>query len=341
MSLDLPGGAAASDHGGDLAAADALFPFAPKPWLDLSTGINPHSYPFAMPPQTAFARLPEPAEARALAGLAAELYGAPSTDHVVAAPGTQILLPPVMSLRPGGRAAVLGPTYAEHARAALLAGHDVSETNAFAALFDADLAVVVNPNNPDGRIVPRERLLDLARHLGGKGGLLVVDEAFIDVGPAGQSLAGAVEEGSIVVLRSFGKFFGLAGIRLGFAIAGGATAERLAAQLGPWAVAGPALAIGRQALADRAWQAAMRVRLRTEADALDAALAGTGLDIAGGTSLFRLVQHTAADTLYAHLGRQGILTRRFSWRSDILRIGLPGSDTALARLDAALKGWKP
>src|SRR5690606_28422021 len=153
--------------------------------------------------------------------------GAPSPDHVVAAPGTQILLPMVMGLVGPGRAAVLSPTYAEHARAARIAGHAVVETGDTAVLADADLAVVVNPNNPDGSISTRGAILDLADQMKAKGGLLVFDEAFMDVGPVQESLCADVEDLPIVVLRSCGKLYGLAGVRLGFAVASRAVAGRL------------------------------------------------------------------------------------------------------------------
>ncbi|TIV95161.1 MAG: aminotransferase class I/II-fold pyridoxal phosphate-dependent enzyme, partial [Mesorhizobium sp.] len=256
----LSGAIAAVDHGGSLGRASALFPHAPQPFVDLSTGINPHSYPLFELPATALTRLPEAGQLRELAEIAAAAYGAPSAAHVAAAPGTQILLPRVASLVRPGKVLVLGPTYAEHARAAAIAGHAVAEVSDFDALAEADLAVLVNPNNPDGRVIEKPRLLDLAALLHAKGGLLVVDEAFMDVGPVEHSLAGNVGEGGIVVLRSFGKFFGLAGVRLGFALTDALTAERLDAQLGPWAVAGPALEYGIRALSDAAWQADMRQR---------------------------------------------------------------------------------
>ena len=227
----LDGAAAVVDHGGSLGRARALFPHAPQPFVDLSTGINPHSYPLFDLPATALSRLPEAVRARELAGVAASAYGAPAAVNVAAAPGTQILLPRVASLVSPGKALVLGPTYAEHKRAAAIAGHAAAEVDDFEALAGADLAIVVNPNNPDGRVVERERLLRLAGKLRGQSGLLVVDEAFMDVGPRAQSLAGDVGQGGIVVLRSFGKFFGLAGLRLGFALAEALTVERLEAAI--------------------------------------------------------------------------------------------------------------
>src|ERR1700730_334219 len=138
-------------HGGNLAAARRLFPDAPEPFIDLSTGINPHSYPVPQLPSDVFAQLPEPAALCRLAAAAATAYGAKSWKHVVPAPGTQILLPPVAALVRPGRAAVLGPTYGEFSRVATLVGHQVTEVGDICELVDADLAVMVNPNNPDGR----------------------------------------------------------------------------------------------------------------------------------------------------------------------------------------------
>jgi cobalamin biosynthesis protein CobC len=326
------------EHGGDLGAARLLFPGAPEPFIDLSTGINPYPYPIPQLPADLFTRLPDGAALDRLAAVAAQTYGAPSAAHVVPAPGSQILLPQVAGLVRPGRAAVLGPTYAEHIRAAALAGHRVEEVADLAQLRDVDLAVVVNPNNPDGRSLPRQALLACASGLPPPG-LLVVDEAFMDVGAGGTSLAPDVGRGNIVVLRSFGKFFGLAGLRLGFALAGPAIAARLRATLGPWVVAGPALAIGAAALSDRSWGETTRTRLAQAARRLDQVLAGAGLEIAGGTSLFRLVRTPAAPALFHHLGRAGILVRRFGDQATWLRFGLPASEPEWQRLAAVMAAF--
>jgi len=332
------GPAEAVEHGGDLGAARLAFPGAPEPFIDLSTGINPYPYPIPQLSGDLFTRLPEAADLDRLAAAAAQAYGAPSAAHVVAAPGTQILLPPVAALAPPGRAAVLGPTYAEHSRAAALAGHAVAEVTDLSGLCDVALAVVVNPNNPDGRSIGRETLLACAGALPAAA-LLVVDEAFMDGGADGLSLARDVGRGNIVVLRSFGKFYGLAGLRLGFALASPAIAARLRAGLGPWAVGGPALAIGAAALADQSWAATTRVRLAHTARRLDQVLTGAGLDVAGGTSLFRLAHTRAAPELFHHLGRAGILVRRFAHQPTWLRFGLPASEPDWQRLAAAMAGF--
>jgi len=271
--------------------------------------------------------------------IAASTYGAPSPANVVAAPGTQILLPRVASLVRPRKALVLGPTYAEHARAAAIAGHQVSEVSDFAALAQADLAVIVNPNNPDGRVIGRDRLLALAAGLRARGGLLVVDEAFMDVGPRQHSLAGDADQGGLVVLRSFGKFFGLAGLRLGFALSDSATVERLEMQFGPWAVAGPALEYGIRALADIGWQDAMRASLAEGAARLDALFGRFGVPVAGGTTLFRYISLPDAACLFSALGERGILVRHFNDRPFVLRAGLPGSEVEWQRLESALAEW--
>ena len=327
--------AAPVQHGGDLGAARLLFPGAPEPFIDLSTGINPYPYPIPRLPAELFTRLPAQAALDRLAAIAARAYGAPSAAHAVAAPGTQILLPQVAVLVRPGRAAVLGPTYAEHIRAAAHAGHQVAEVADLAGLRDVDLAVVVNPNNPDGRIVSREALLACADALPAHG-LMVVDEAFMDVSAEAGSLAPDTGRPNVVVLRSFGKFFGLAGVRLGFALASPAVAARLRAGLGPWAVAGPAIAIGAAALQDEAWAAATRTRLVQAARRLDQILARSGLRVVGGTSLFRLVHTPAAPELFHHLGRSGILVRRFVHQAAWLRFGLPAVEPEWQRLAAAV-----
>jgi cobalamin biosynthetic protein CobC len=327
-------------HGGDLAAARLLFPDAPNPFIDLSTGINPNPYPLPALPAELFARLPDAAATARLAAAAATSYGAPSAAQIVPAPGTQILLPLVAGLARRGRAAILAPTYNEHARAARLAGHRVVETRESAALGDADLAIVTNPNSPDGRLIERQALLAVAAKLRARGGVLVVDEAFMDVGPSGFSLAGDVGRGNLVVLRSFGKFFGLAGIRLGFALLDQPSAIRLAAMLGPWAVSGPALAIGAAALADSAWIEATQHRLAAASARLDRILIGAGLGIPGGTALFRLVRTPSARALFHHLGRAGILVRNFADNATWLRFGLPAGEEEWQRLQIAMDAFR-
>ncbi len=327
-------------HGGDLAAARRLFPTAPEPFVDLSTGINPNPYPLPALGAALFARLPEAAAGGRLATVAASAYGAPAAANVVAAPGTQILLPLVAGLVQPGRAVVLSPTYNEHARAARLAGHSVTEAREIGALADADLAVVGNPNSPDGRLIDRDTLLAVAGKLRLRGGVLVVDEAFMDVGPRDASLAGEVARGNVVVLRSFGKFFGLAGIRLGFAVLDRVPAARLAASLGPWAVSGPALAIGTAALADAAWIEQTRSRLSQASQRLDAILIGAGLVVEGGTALFRLARTPQANALFHHLGRAGILVRSFAANPTWLRFGLPAQPRHWRRLQMAMDAFR-
>jgi cobalamin biosynthesis protein CobC len=323
-------------HGGDMAAARQMFPNAPEPFIDLSTGINPHPYPLPALPPEIFSRLPDRASVRRLATIAAQCYGAPSADHAVPAPGTQILLPQVAALARPGCAAILRTTYAEHARAASLAGHSVTTVAESDELRGADLAIVVNPNNPDGRIVPKPTLLAISDALRPRGGILVVDEAFADVAPDGTSLSGEVDRGNIVVLRSFGKFFGLAGLRLGFALTAPNLVNQLDRSLGPWAVSGPAILTGTLALADETWRRRTLAALEEAAERLNVLLARSGLETIGGTSLFRLTRSAGAHELFNHLGRAGILVRHFAEDSTWLRWGHPHTEADWQRLSSAL-----
>jgi len=337
--MTIPRELAPLNHGGDLGAARKLFPGAPEPFLDLSAGINPHPYPLPKFPEGLYARLPEQAALLELKEIAAKAYGAPSPAHVVVAPGSQILVAQAGFLLARGRACVLTPTYAEHARVAELAGHNVVEVAEIAQLADARIAIVVNPNNPDGRILATDTLLALADRLQKRGGLLLVDEAFMDVAAGGSSLADQVGRGNIVVLRSFGKFYGLPGLRLSFAIAAPEIASRLAAAPGPWPVSSAALIVGRMALANVAWREKTLTSLAEAALKLDVLLSAAGLEVIGGTSLFRLARGKEVAWLFRHLGEAGIYVRRFTEYPAWLRFGLPAGEEEWQRLNTALASF--
>lgn len=323
----------ALEHGGDLGAARRRFPGAPEPWIDLSTGINPHPYPAGAVSAACLARLPEPCALAALEAAAAQAYGAPDARGVVAAPGAQALIQISPRLLPGRRVGVLGPTYEEHALAWRRAGRDVAVCASPDELADFDIGVVVNPNNPTGRVLPREGLLALARRM-----RLIVDESFVDFCPEASIAHEAAEIGAIV-LRSFGKAYGLAGLRLGFAIAPPGIAAGLRDELGPWPIAGPAIEIGRQALSDRDWRDAARSRLAECAGRLDALLIAAGFEVVGGTSLFRLAAHPRAQAAAEALGRAGVHVRRFAANPDWLRFGMP-ADAEWPRVEAALSSMR-
>jgi cobalamin biosynthetic protein CobC len=318
------------EHGGDLEALGRRFPQAPRPWIDLSTGINPVPYPVGDLPSDAWSRLPTHAAEQALLATAARRYRVGNDAVLVAAPGTQALIQLLPSLVATSKVAIVGRTYAEHALCWRRAGHEVTVVADLGTAAGADIIVVVNPDNPTGRLVPADALR------AARASLLVVDEAFIDFLPAEASLASALP-GNAVVLRSFGKTYGLAGVRLGFAIASSDLAERLRRALGPWAVSGPALEIGRRALADDAWLDAAARRLATFAERLDTLLVAAGCNVLGGTILFRLAEHADARYVADTLAAEGIHVRTFSDRPTLLRFGLPATDQAFARLTAALQ----
>jgi cobalamin biosynthesis protein CobC len=323
-------------HGGNINAARLRFPRAPLPWIDLSTGINPFHYPIDAIAPDVWTRLPETSSRDALEAAARVAYGAGPAADVVSAPGTQALLQWLPKIVPARRVAVLGFTFGEHEACWRRSGAEVAEVNTPEELTAFDVAVVVNPNNPDGRIVPPPVLAETARALARQGGLLVVDEAFMDVIGQQHSLVPSLPSAGAVVLRSFGKAYGLAGLRLGFAVASPALAAPLRSAMGPWAVSGPAIELGRRALLDPIWIGDMVSRLRAAADRLDGLLLAAGFAVAGGTPLFRLAAHEAASAWFERLARCGILTRPFDAKPHWLRFGIPGAPAEWDRLEAGL-----
>jgi cobalamin biosynthesis protein CobC len=323
-------------HGGALEVARRLAPQAPEPWIDLSTGVNPHAYLLPDLEPEAWSRLPETGALAKLEASAARRYGAAAAS-VVAGPGSQALIHALARiLRPGAVGALM-PIYGGFAEAFAAAGARIVEAKRLDEMNGLDVAIVVNPNNPDGRIVPRADLLALHERLAAGGGVLIVDEAFADFDP-GESLAPRPPASGAVVLRSFGKAYGLAGLRLGFALASPDIVPSLRAALGSWPVSGPAIAIGIRALADSDWLEKMRARLGKDAARLDALALGAGWRIVGGTRLFRLAAHEGARAVFERLLAAGILARPFAEAPDRLRFGIPGDEKAWERLAVALRG---
>lgn len=327
------------EHGGRVRAAAAQWGIAPQDWLDLSTGIAPVVYPVPALPTACWQRLPE--EEDGLETAARACYGAPA---LLVVPGSQAAIMALPRLRPAGVVAVLTPGYGEYAAAWGAAGHTLrpfADAGLEAAAASADVVMLGNPNNPDGTRYASERLLAAARLLATHGGWLVVDEAFADAEPAASlvAVAGSEAAPNLIVLRSLGKFFGLAGARVGCAVAVPPLLERLRELIGPWAVSHPARAAARAALADTAWQGAQRTSLNTASARLAALLNDAGFGEPAGTALFRYVRTPRADEIFAALARRGILVRRFATPA-ALRFGLPGGEHEWSRLAAALSSIK-
>ena len=324
------------EHGGDLSLAIEEFGIAAGDWLDLSTGINPYAYPFKPPQMQSWQSLPQAGALDDLLNAARRAYGASEGTAIVAAPGTQMLIQLLPLIQSAKRVAIVGPTYSEHAMCWRNAGAELVSIADLDCPKDCDTVIAVNPNNPDGRSWSPDRMLACAQDMAERGGLLIVDEAFADIRPEISVVPHMADSKGLLVLRSFGKFFGLAGLRLGFAIGADALMERIVSTLGPWAVSGPAIAIGTQALSDRKWQEETRRRCKEMAARLDAMLIKAGFEIIGGTSLYRLATHPYAQEMHHSLAAQGIWVRRFTGHPNWLRFGLPGGGDGSARLAAAL-----
>ena len=321
-------------HGGRLDDAMRRFPDGPLPWVDLSTGINPHSYPIAAADDVDQRGLPWPSALARLETAAREAFGM-TTGAIAALPGSEIGLRLLATIGLPEPIIAVQPCYRTHAEA-VPGVRAVGLDDLAAATLEAGTILLANPNNPDGRSIAPARLIDIARGLMRRGGWLVVDEAFADALGGASVLPRLGDIDQVLVLRSFGKFYGLAGVRLGFACGHPAMVERLRARLGDWPVSATALALGTAAYRDTAWAERTRADLTRQADRLDEVLRRHALEPLGACPLFRLVETRDASMLFERLAEAGILTRPFDDAPTWLRIGLPANDRALARLDEAL-----
>ncbi|PKM43291.1 MAG: threonine-phosphate decarboxylase [Gammaproteobacteria bacterium HGW-Gammaproteobacteria-1] len=326
------GNCTALHHGGRLRQAAHDHGIALEHWLDLSTGINPQGWPVPPLPAQVWQRLPEDDDG--LHEAAAAYYG---TAHLRPCAGSQQAIQALPQLRAPGWVGMLQPSYAEHAHAWRRAGHTVIplQADTIEAQIDAlDVLLLVHPNNPTGTRFAPAQLLDWHTRLAARGGWLVVDEAFMDATPQ-HSIAMESGVAGLIVLRSLGKFFGLAGVRVGFVLAWPQLLQRLAAMFGPWAVSHPAREVARLALLDTAWQEAMRAQLLRHGARLQTLLTQARFAPHGGSALFQYLRHADAARIHHALAQQGILVRRFE-QPDALRFGLPGAEAEWQRLEAAL-----
>lgn len=323
------------EHGGRLLQAARAYGIAPERWLDLSTGISPFAWPVPSVPPSAWQRLPEDDDG--LMDAARDYYGA---SHLLPVAGSQAAIQALPTLRTPSRVGVIAPGYNEHAHAWQRAGHAVETLPASALLAEAsrfDVIVLIHPNNPGGDRFDAAALRDCHATLAMRGGWLIVDEAFMDATPEA-SLCGEAWREGLIVLRSAGKFFGMAGARAGFVAAHPDLLEALRERLGPWTLSGPTRFVLKQALADRAWQVEARERLRRTGDALATMLARHGMTPTAGCAFFQWWRDARAETVHVALARQGILTRLFTAPAS-LRFGLPADDAAFQRLDEALSSF--
>ncbi len=315
----------------------ARYPDAPKPLLDLSTGINPLSYPMQKSDLEAVGVLPQQQAERDARKALARYLGIPAENGILLTPGSQIALSLLPHCLSTGDTGIIEPTYNEHRPAWTRAGHrTVSLSRAADIPHSMRHVVLVNPNNPDGTITQKPQLLALAETLRGHGGWLVVDEAFCDLEPD-LSVAAEAAAGDLIVLRSFGKFFGLGGIRFGAVIGPQPVIDTLGTMIGPWAVSTPALAVATRAYHDNDWTEATRRKLANDRARLDELFKEAGFSLVGGTDLYRLYAHPGAADSAENLAKHGIMIRMFHQHPTWLRCGIPRDETAWRRLSSALE----
>jgi len=320
------------EHGGRLLRAARTYGIAPADWLDLSTGISPFAWPVPAIPAAAWTRLPDDEDG--LVEVAQTYYGAPQLLPVA---GSQAAIQMLPLLRSVSRVGVIAPGYNEHAHAWRRAGHQVIELAAeelLARVDDVDVVVLIHPNNPGGDRFDPAALLACHARLAARGGWLIVDEAFMDATPEDSLCTYTASEG-LIVLRSVGKFFGMAGARAGFVCANASLLDEAREQLGPWTVSGPARHVLRHALADVAWHAQARVSLHACSVRLAQWLTKHDIAPTAGCAFFQWWRSDRAGDVHHALAEQGILTRFFD-QPHSLRFGLPQDAAAFERLDAAL-----
>jgi cobalamin biosynthesis protein CobC len=324
-------------HGGRIDTAALLYPSAPQPWIDLSTGINPIAWPVPQIPLARYQRLPFAREMAQMTAAAAEAYGLPANAAIVPVSGSELAIRLLPRMIGAGRVGILTPTYGSHAAAWRDAGAEAHELVALPDpnTHDLQTLIVVNPNNPDGRAIARTDLAAFAQVWTTAGRRLIVDEAFADVRPDVSVLAMPELPVGVVVLRSLGKFFGLAGLRVGFVVVREPDASAWCRLLGDWPVSGPACEIATLALRDAAWIAAARTRLAADRKRLDGTIGRAGLKLLGGTDLFGLFEGPDGIDLLDHFARVGILIRSFAVAPRYYRFGLPADEAAWRRLEAA------
>ena len=307
------------DHGGNLDAACERFGGSRADWIDLSTGINPEPYPLPSLDHSIWSALPDQSAVHALVATARRFWSVPDHLHILPTNGASASIAALPKLFKGTQVEIPGPTYNEHALAFQANGWRVTANR------PSDARVLVHPNNPDGRLWS-ETDLTIPQ--------MIIDESFADVRPD-NSLLGHLSSDRHIVLKSFGKFWGLAGVRLGFAIGSKEIIENLRRALGPWSVSGPGLQIGATALADDAWARATRIRLAEDSQHLDALALSHGWQPIGGTSLFRLYDTADARAAQDALAAHKIWSRTFPYSDRWLRLGLPASGDWF-RLETAL-----
>ncbi|MGR6872271.1 threonine-phosphate decarboxylase CobD [Pseudomonas sp. HK3] len=332
-------------HGGQLETYAKHYDIANNQWLDLSTGINPKGYPQPKIPDSVFRDLPN--EDDGLQQAACKYYG---SDDVLMVPGSSWAiqcLPTVLQQYDAQITKVLLPTigYSEHERAWRASNVEVvfyhyAPTNA--QLQDCDVCVLINPNNPSSHLLSSEVVSDMAHQLNTHSGWLMVDEAFIDTQPQNSVIQNQLD--NVIVLRSLGKFFGLAGLRVGAIIANDNLLKKCSELLPPWALNNPARFIAKQALQDNEWINQTTLTLMQQSNNLASLCENTflvkiksALKIVKTDFFVTLIFDAKHDAFKCHhtLCEQGIYTRLLDNKSGI-RIGLPNNtDENWQRLEHA------
>jgi threonine-phosphate decarboxylase len=316
-------------HGGNIYAASRDLRCQPASMLDFSASINPLGMaPGAVQVVQASLELathyPDP-DCYELKQALGRFHGIDPECVCIGNGSTELifLLPKTLALR---RALIPGPTFSEYAAAMRAVGGEVSmllappeeefriRLSQVAAALQRSLDCVwlCNPNNPTGQLWTKAQVLELWKKARRVGASLIVDEAFIDYCEADSVVSEATSRAGLLVLRSFTKFYGMPGLRVGYLVAEPTVIRRIEAMRLPWSVNNLAQVAAIASLNETSYAVRSRQLIIEERPRLAAALAGQGwvpCPSSANFLLVRLPSFLKSAAVAAATRRQGVLIR--------------------------------
>ena len=311
-------------HGGDLSDAVRVNRKIKK-WIDLSTGINPNAYNDFNIDKTVYSHLPSGNQLAELMSIARGYYNLNQEIKICAYQGAQgviNILPNIVNKNIHDTIQILTPTYTEHYRVWNDHGFKIRLVTNIENELDPSIPfVLVNPNNPDGKLFQPKYLEELWERIRKAGGFLILDESFMD-GTPDMSFRFDNCRDNVIVIRSFGKFFGLPGLRLGFVYGDNHYINKVSSLVGPWPISSSSLLIARKAMLDTVWISATITDLKMKSTALSNFLHDQKLKTVGDCYFFKTIELDNASQMHKALANHGIWTRIFNYNQKWLRMGL-------------------
>ena len=305
------------EHGGDIDNAIKKYGGNKDDWIDLSTGINPNHYPYKLINIRELQNLPYKNDIDNLNKLAKKYFQ--TTACVRAVSGAQGGINILPFLLPNKTVSILSPTYNEYQNVFSNSLKKIINVKNLSELKKSQIAIICNPNNPDGKLYSNDNLLKISKSVE----YLIIDESFIDQYPRKSLSHKLDDQTNILILRSFGKFFGLAGIRLGFLISNKEIDKKIQFLIGNWPISNVAINVASKALIDHVWIMNTISFLKEGSYFLDCLASEINWKVVGGTNLYRLYETPNAHDAQNKLANFKIWSRRFSYSKKWIRLGIP------------------